>query len=262
MARIDHLVLPVYDLEAAADLYARLGFTLAPRASHPWGTDNVCIQLADRTYIEHLAVVRPDDVPEPEGDAFSFGAYTRDFLARREGFSMLAIEGDGPEDDARRFEDLGLWLHSPSGMERDQRLPDGDTVRMAFRTQFATDEALGGEATVFGCYKAPADAFWNPAYQTHANGVTGVAAVLITEHEPGAADRLVRAADLADGQVVVEADASVPGPRLAGFILTATDTDALGGHVAAAGLTLAEDGDVSWLDSVRTFGVRVGFRIP
>ena len=260
MARIDHLVLPVRDLEAAADLYGRLGFTCAPRASHPWGTDNVCIQLADRTYIEHLAVVRPHEVPDPDGDTYSFGAYTRDFLTRREGFSMLAVEGTGPDDDARRFGGLGLWVHTPSGMERDQRLPDGSVVRMAFRTQFATDADLDGEATVFGCYKSPADAFWNPDYQTHANGAAGIAAVVITEPKPGAAARLLAAADLPTGQVTVETDASVSGPRLAGFVLAAADPDRLLDNAAGLGLETTADGAVTWLDAARTFGVRVGVR--
>ena len=42
---IDHLVLAVRDLEKARTFYQRLGFTLTPRAQHPWGTANHLAQL-------------------------------------------------------------------------------------------------------------------------------------------------------------------------------------------------------------------------
>ena len=260
MTKIDHIVLAVHDLEAAADLYARLGFTLAPKASHPWGTDNVCIQLADETYIEHLAMARLDEVPEPAGDVFSFGAFNRDFLTRREGFSMLAIEGNGPEDDRDRFAGQGLIVHSPSGMERDQRLPDGSVVRMAFRTQFATDLNLDGEATVFGCYKSPKEAFWNPHYQKHANGISGLDHVCIVTPSVEAADKLVSAAGLPDNDIRIEIDPSVCGARFRGYVMRADDPVDFCANAKALGIATEKKDDVMWLDPARTFGVRVGVR--
>ena len=41
---IDHLVLCVRDLNRARRLYERLGFTVTPRALHPFGTGNHLIQ--------------------------------------------------------------------------------------------------------------------------------------------------------------------------------------------------------------------------
>ena len=39
MARgLDHIVHAVRDLDAAAELYRRLGFTVGARNRHPWGT--------------------------------------------------------------------------------------------------------------------------------------------------------------------------------------------------------------------------------
>jgi|GEM_PF-1592533 len=258
MTKIDHIVLAVHDLEAAANLYAQLGFSLAPKASHPWGTDNVCIQLLDETYIEHLALIRPAEVPEHVNNAFSFGAFNRDFLARREGFSMLAVEGDSPEHDATRFADLGLQVHDPSGMERDQRLPDGTIVRMAFRTQFATDAELHGEATVFGCYKTPKEAFWNPAYQTHENDIVGIDHVCIKTPSEAAAEPLIRAANLPENRVRVAVDTDYQTPEFSGYVIR---TAALSGFIKRAadvGIAISTESDVTWLDPERTFGVRIG----
>ncbi|MBO6820247.1 VOC family protein, partial [Thalassospira sp.] len=42
---IDHIVLCVNDLDAAIAVYTQLGFTVTPRAVHPFGTGNALIQL-------------------------------------------------------------------------------------------------------------------------------------------------------------------------------------------------------------------------
>jgi catechol 2,3-dioxygenase-like lactoylglutathione lyase family enzyme len=42
---IDHLVVPVRDLDGAATFYERLGFTVGARNRHPWGTENRLIQF-------------------------------------------------------------------------------------------------------------------------------------------------------------------------------------------------------------------------
>ena len=57
------LCLTGHDLDAMRAAYAALGFTLAPRGQHPFGTGNAVIQLHG-SYLELLAVARPQDVPE------------------------------------------------------------------------------------------------------------------------------------------------------------------------------------------------------
>ena len=57
---LDHLVIPVTDLKAARSRLTRLGFTVAAEARHPFGTENACVFLADKTYLEPLAVGDPD----------------------------------------------------------------------------------------------------------------------------------------------------------------------------------------------------------
>src|SRR5687767_1175054 len=100
---LDHIVHAVRNLDAAADLYRRLGFNVGAHNRHPpaWGTQNHIVQLPG-TFIELLTVADTANIA-PHGDRFfSFGAFNRDFLARQEGLSMLVLEGRG-ESDADEF---------------------------------------------------------------------------------------------------------------------------------------------------------------
>ena len=51
---IDHAVIALRDLDAAAASFSRLGFTLTPRGVHSIGSQNHCIMFGS-TYIELLA---------------------------------------------------------------------------------------------------------------------------------------------------------------------------------------------------------------
>src|SRR3954466_14517660 len=65
---IDHVVLTVRDLDAAAITYQRLGFTLTPRAAHDdqMGTSNRLAQFRGRNFIELLEVDRPETLARHE----------------------------------------------------------------------------------------------------------------------------------------------------------------------------------------------------
>ena len=92
MSRVfDHLVLAVDDLDQATEFFERIGFTLTPRAQHPFGTGN---RLAQRQgcFLEVLGITKPEDVTEADPGAFSFGAYNRDYLTRGQGLSMIVMQ--------------------------------------------------------------------------------------------------------------------------------------------------------------------------
>ena len=44
---LDHLVLPVIDIDVARSRYQSLGFTVAPDGRHPFGTENCCVFFED-----------------------------------------------------------------------------------------------------------------------------------------------------------------------------------------------------------------------
>ncbi|HEV3395795.1 MAG TPA: VOC family protein, partial [Xanthobacteraceae bacterium] len=121
MARgLDHLVHVVRDLDAAGNLYGRLGFTVGARNRHPWGTHNRIVQLPG-FFIELLTVGEPDKIAAPAPGTISFGAFTRDVLARGEGLAMLVLEGRDAEADAQAFRRAGIGDFAPFRFERDGR---------------------------------------------------------------------------------------------------------------------------------------------
>ena len=135
---IDHIVIAVRDLDRIAARYEALGFTLTPRAQHAWGTANRLVQFRGRNFIELLEIDRPELIPDPDPPQFGFGAFNRDFLARREGFSMLVLQGTDSRADVARFEAAGLDSYAPFDFERQATLPDGAVVRVAFSIALRT----------------------------------------------------------------------------------------------------------------------------
>ncbi|WP_029057107.1 VOC family protein [Stappia stellulata] len=178
----DHLVWAVTDLDATAARLEALGFTVTPRARHPWGTENRLVQL-DGFFLELLGVGEGADIPESEGDVFSFGAFNRDFLSAREGGSMLVLESRDPEADRLAFERAGLAVYAPFSFEREQRLSDGGSRKVGFDLTFTRDpnDAVNG---FFTCFNRYPENFWSADYQIHANGVRTLKAIVVVCEEP------------------------------------------------------------------------------
>jgi hypothetical protein len=121
---IDHVVLTVRDLDAAAITYQRLGFTLTPRASHDaqMGTSNRLAQFRGRNFIELLEVDRPETLARHDFAAsppfFSFGDHNRSAAREREGLSMLVFASDNARADITSFAAAGLPTFAPFDFER------------------------------------------------------------------------------------------------------------------------------------------------
>ncbi|MEQ8651384.1 MAG: VOC family protein [Kiloniellales bacterium] len=182
---LDHIVLTVRDLEAAGKRFEALGFTVTPKAQHSWGTANRLVQFQGRCFIEILTVDRPELLEAhsrslPPG-AFDFGAFNRDYLARREGFSMLVLSGQDSQADRADFAPIGG--HPTFDFERKATLPDGSAAKVAFSLAFASDPALP-DCGFFTCHNRFPDVFWKPAFQSHANGATDMARVVMAAPDP------------------------------------------------------------------------------
>ena len=179
---LDHIVHAVHDLDAAGEAYARLGFTVGARNRHPWGTHNRIVQFPG-VFIELLALGEMERIPPPRPRSLSFGAFTRDFLERGEGLSMLVLEGKGAAD-AEAFRAAGIGDFDVFNFEREGKRPDGVgregrvLARVRGRTRRAPDTGF------FTCQQHYPENFWNPAFQQHANGVTGVAGVVFVAENP------------------------------------------------------------------------------
>lgn len=182
---VDHLVLCVADLEAAGARYERLGFTVTPRAQHDWGTANRLVQFAHRSFLEVLSVAAPELIPEHGPRRFSFGAHNRDYLARREGFSMLVFDASDARADRDEFASKGLADLEPFDFQRQAALPSGETVTVAFSLAFAPP-AVAPEAAVFTCQQHAPQHFWKPDYQRHENGAREIVEVVMVADDPAA----------------------------------------------------------------------------
>ena len=182
MARgLDHIVHAVRDLDAAADLYRRLGFTVGARNKHPWGTHNHIVQLPG-FFIELLTLAEPEKLGS-DGFSTMFGAYNRDFIARGEGFSLLILESKDATGDAATFSSAHIGDPDALRFEREAKRPDGSSVKVGFSLAFAEDKDAR-DIHFATCQQHYPENFWNPAFQQHANGVIGVAGVVFVDENP------------------------------------------------------------------------------
>ncbi|MEM5585077.1 VOC family protein [Roseibium sp. AS2] len=179
---LDHVVVAVNDHQAAGRAFEELGFTVTPENRHAWGTANRLVQL-DGFFIELLSVVEPEKIVEASPGVFSFGAFNRDFLEKRQGASMLVLDSSGAEQDRSDFQKAGLTLFEPFSFERIANLPDGSTAKVAFDLTFA-ENPLSPEIGYFACCNRYPDSFWKPDFQKHRNGATSVRAVYLLAEDP------------------------------------------------------------------------------
>lgn len=200
MKGINHLVLAAHDLEALRAFYAGLGFTLTPHADHPFGTSNTAVQLHG-SYLELLSLTRPEIVPEPAADKFSFAAFNRDFLARHEGFSMLVLDSEDTVADLSGWKAAGLKTYEPFEFSRMAKTANGEERRIGFSLGFVSNTAapwLG----LFSCRHFAPDYFEQPEYLQHANGAMRVEDVWISGQ--GAAELTGYFETVAGGKASVE----------------------------------------------------------
>lgn len=251
MKGINHLVIAASDLDALRDTWEGLGFTLAPRAQHPFGTGNTVIQLHNN-YIELLAVTRPEDVPEHGATSFSFAAFNRDYLARHDGFSMIVFDTEDAHADLAQWRAAGLTTYDPFDFSRPAKMPDGRDVTVGFSLAFASSPAAPWLGT-FACQHLMPDYYAQPEYQRHDNTAQTVSEVWISGprapglagyfetltggsvmRKPGRIDIATRAGSvvLADPHTFEAAFGAPPphhadGPHLAGLTIDCKSLDSL-----------------------------------
>jgi Glyoxalase-like domain len=195
---LDHIVHAVRDLDAVADFYVRAGFIVGGRNRHPWGTHNRIVQLKN-CYIELLEVAEPEKIVPHGPRSFSFGAFTRDFLARGQGFSMLLLNSKDAHADARAFETGGIGPFDVFDFAREGKRPDGSTVKLAFSLAFAADPN-SPDVRFAACQHHFPENFWNPALQTHANGARYAPGIVMLADDP-ASHRAFLEAYIGQGEV-------------------------------------------------------------
>ncbi len=285
--KFDHLVLCASDLEQAQRFYRAIGFTLAPRALHPFGTANSLVQLQGNS-LELLSVADPALIPKPEPGKFSFAVYNQAFLRKHEGFSMLVLASSDAAADAAEFKKSGLQAYDVFDFGRQATLPDGSKARVDFSLAFVTEPSMP-EAAFFTCQQHAPQHFWRPEFQRHANGATRLVEVVMSATRPrdyrSFFERLMKsparisASDMAiggDGEAltVLDHDALAarypeiprrgPGeaPRLEAFAIEVADLSAVQRLLNSAGIGFRATPNSLVLPPSTAFGTAIEFRAP
>lgn len=178
---LDHIVHAVRDLDAAADFYRRAGFKVGARNTHPWGTHNHVVQFPG-FFIEILTVGEPEKLVG-EGLGRVFGIANREFIARGDGLSMLALESANINADVEDFRQRGIGISPALPFTRDAKLPDGSTITVGFTLAFARDE-LSPHSGFFAIQHRDPAMFYKEELQQHANGASGVLGVVLVAENP------------------------------------------------------------------------------
>jgi catechol 2,3-dioxygenase-like lactoylglutathione lyase family enzyme len=178
---LDHIVHAVHDLDAAAEFYRRIGFTVGARNRHPWGTHNYIVQLPG-FFVELLTVAEPEKLGD-DGMPALFGKYNETFLKRGEGLSLLLLESKNAEADVADFERASISISDVVPFERQAKRPDGTPIKVGFSLAFAEDGAAPSMRFAT-CQQHYPENFWNPAFQNHANGAQAVRAIVMIADEP------------------------------------------------------------------------------
>lgn len=191
---IDHLVLPTGDLGVARARLSALGFTVAPQGLHPFGTKNACVYFSDGVFIEPLAV---DDATIAEAAAAAGNVFVaRDRIFRRQrgddGFSAVVMATQDADADHVAFLAAGLSAGRRLDFSRDYVDDAGASKTVSFRLAFAAPPAVS-DIFFFTCERVDQPASGRGALAVHANGVTGLCAVVASSREPHAMEGLLTA---------------------------------------------------------------------
>jgi len=184
---LDHLVLPTVNIALARERLGKLGFTVAPDARHPFGTENACVFFSDKTYLEPLGVASQEQCEASIADGNVFVARDQAYRFRvgDDGFSAVVFGTDDAVADDERLRGATISAGPMLDFSRPMKMPDGTETTAGFRLAFAAD-LRAPDFLAFCCQRInplPAD---RTMLERHENGVTGIARVAMSTNRPAA----------------------------------------------------------------------------
>ncbi|KQZ13684.1 lactoylglutathione lyase [Mesorhizobium sp. Root554] len=212
---LDHLVLPTASLDVARARLTALGFRVAPRGKHPFGTENCCVYLADGTFLEPLAV----------GDAVAAGQAVAEgnvFVARdrawravhgEDGFSAIVFGTNDADADHARYVEAGVSAGNRLDFSRPFIDAAGKSDTVSFRLAFA---AGGGasDSFAFACERVNAPEVDRAALQKHANGAAAIREVVAVSSGPDVETAFLTIAAGAPGGAVSADILTLPNAKI------------------------------------------------
>ena len=182
---IDHLVLPVKEIDDARSRYEALGFTVAPTALHPFGTENCCIFLADGTFLEPLAIAHREtcETEAIEGNTFVRNDQAYRFRVGEEGFSHLVLKTQDAKMDHILYTKTGMSGGRKVRFSRKFETPDGKNGKVSFKLAFASDQR-SPDTGFFVCEVVTPSKADRSVLQRHDNGAVRLKEVIAIEINP------------------------------------------------------------------------------
>ena len=157
---LDHFVVLVRDVDAAAARYERLGFHVRPVAEHAdIGSRNRVVHFG-HTYLEFIDLSGArEDVAGPYLDRFELG----------EGLVHVSLTSDRLEDDRERLAEAGMQPWPTLSARREITLPDGAKAETASRCFYLWRDDNRYLSLFFSDHPKP-ETIFIPEYVNHANG--------------------------------------------------------------------------------------------
>src|SRR5690348_1694170 len=173
---LDHVVINARDdMDRAADIYRRLGFTLTERGYHSLGSMNH-LAMFGTDYLELIAV--PKNATSGRLDLLNYSY----------GLNGLVF---GSEDSAITYAALakaGLPFDPPSEFTRPVKYTGGQGD-----ARFRTIRMKAGHVPygrIYFCHHFTRDLVWRDEWRHHANATVAVARAIIVEPDPAKAGKL------------------------------------------------------------------------
>jgi len=218
---LDHVVIAVGDLDRAAQIYRRLGFTLSPRGLHSpsMGTANHTIMLG-QDYFELVTVIAPTE----------HNRRWREFIAKGDGIAATALATQDADATRSHWMAAAFSVGDVIPFSRPVERPDRESMEARFEVAILREDALPGLG-LFACRHHTPEAVWLPELTRHPNTAVAVRTVTLASPDPrGAAERarnILGAGDLresADGGMVLSL-----GPHTLSFVASSSAPLAGGG---------------------------------
>jgi hypothetical protein len=176
---LDHVVINALDrMDAAAECYRRLGFTLTPRGRHTLGSINH-LAVFGTDYLELVGVA--PDAPKARADIRRFPA----------GLNGFVFGTEDPDTLYAALAASGVPAEAPIAFSRPVELPRG-SEDARFRVVRLAAEAVPYGRLYF-CNHLTRRLVWRDAWREHANGAVGMVRVVVCAAEPEDCAGLLRA---------------------------------------------------------------------
>lgn len=182
---VDHVVLPVGSLAVARERLSQLGFTVAPDAVHPFGTENCCVFLADGTYMEPLGIAQRETCEREAARGNVFVARDQAYRFRNgdDGFSAIAFDTDDAGGVHKAFCREGISAGKILRFRRMFENASGARAEAAFAVAFAAD-LRAPDMFAFACQRVKLPDLDRRGLTRHANGTRSLREVVLSETNP------------------------------------------------------------------------------